>query len=43
MPDGKRWAPHDLYGNRIYLTHEHWKHITESFNHPEMSAYEEHL
>ncbi len=43
MPDGKRWTTHDTYGNRIYLTHERWKHITEPFNHPEMSAYEEHL
>lgn len=43
MSDGKRWTTHDAYGNRIYLTHERWKHITETFNHPEMSAYEEHL
>ncbi len=43
MPDGKRWTTHDAYGNRIYLTHERWEHITEPFNHPEMSAYEEHL
>lgn len=43
MPDGRRWTTHDAYGNRIYLTHERWKHITEPFNHPEMSAYEEHL
>jgi len=43
MPDGKRWTTHDAYGNRIYLTYERWKHITEPFNHPEMSAYEEHL
>ncbi len=43
MPGGKRWTTHDAYGNSIYLTHERWKHITESFNHPEMLAYEEHL
>ena len=43
MPDGRRWTIHDAYGNQIYLTHEHWEHITEPFNHPEMSAYEEHL
>jgi len=33
----------DHYGNDIYLTHERWEHITEPMNHPEMSAYEEHL
>ena len=43
MPDGKRWTTNDAYGNSIYLTHERWKHIIEPFNHPEMSAYEEHL
>ena len=43
MSDGKRWTTYDAYGNRVYLTHERWKHITEPFNHPEMSAYEEHL
>lgn len=43
MPDGKRWTIRDTYGNRIYLTHERWEHITESVNHPEMSIYEEHL
>ncbi len=43
MPDGKRWTTRDAYGNRIYLTHERWQHITETFNHPEMSAYEGHL
>jgi hypothetical protein len=43
MPDGRRWTVHDSYGNEIYLTHERWEHITESFNHPEMGNYEEHL
>ena len=43
MFDGKRWTTHDAYGNRIYLTHERWKHITDILNHPEMSDYEEHL
>ena len=38
MSDGKRWTILDTYGNHIYLTHERWKHITEPFNHPEMSA-----
>ena len=43
MSVGKRWTVHDAYGNTIYLTHERWEHITEPFNHPEMSDYEEHL
>ena len=43
MTAGRRWVARDRYGNDIYLTHERWKHITESTNHPEMSAYEEHL
>jgi hypothetical protein len=33
----------DRYGSNIYLTDERWEHITEPRNHPEMSAYEEHL
>ena len=43
MPEGERWTTRDAYNNHIYLTHERWKHIIEPFNHPEMSAYEEHL
>jgi hypothetical protein len=43
MTAGRRWVTRDRYGNDIYLTHERWKHITEPANHPEMSAYEEHL
>ncbi len=43
MVAGRRWEVRDRYGNDIYLTHERWKHITEPMNHPEMSAYEEHL
>ncbi len=33
----------DRYGNDIDLTQERWGHITREINHPEMSAYEEHL
>jgi len=40
---GRRWAVQDRYGNSIYLTDERWQHITASTNHPEMSAYEDHL
>jgi len=43
MTTGKRWVVRDRYGNGIYLTDERWKHIVEPMNHPEMSAYEEHL
>jgi len=43
MTAGKRWSVCDRYGNDIYLTHERWRHIVEATNHPEMSAYEEHL
>lgn len=43
MVGGKRWTVHNHYGNDIYLTNERWKHIVEPINHPEMSAYEEHL
>ncbi len=43
MTAGRRWAVCDRYGNDIYLTHERWERITEPINHPEMSAYEEHL
>jgi len=43
MPAGRRWVVRDRYGNDIYLTHERWKHVVEAMNHPEMSAYEEHL
>ncbi len=39
----KRWTVKDRYGNDIYLTQERWKHIVEPINHPEMSAYEDHL
>ena len=43
MIAGRRWTVRDRYGNDIYLTHERWEHIIEPINHPEMSAYEEHL
>ena len=43
MTAGRRWVVCDRYGNDIYLTDEPWEHITEPTNHPEMSAYEEHL
>lgn len=43
MAAGRRWVVRDRYGNDIYLTHERWEHIIEPINHPEMSAYEEHL
>jgi len=33
----------DRGGREIYLTQERWEHIIESYNHPEMSAYEEQL
>ena len=41
--EGRRWAVRDRYGNEINLTEERWRHIGEPTNHPEMSAYEEHL
>ena len=43
MATGRRWVVCDRYDNEIYLTDERWKHIIEPTNHPEMSAYEEHL
>ena len=43
MKAGRRWVVRDRYGNDIYLTDERWEHITAPTNHPEMSAYEEHL
>lgn len=43
MKAGRRWVVRDRYGNDIYLTDERWDHITAPTNHPEMSAYEEHL
>ena len=43
MITGRRWTVRDRLGNEIYLTHERWEHIIESFNHPEMIFYEEHL
>ncbi len=43
MNAGRRWIVRDRYGNDIYLTHERWEHIVEPINHPEISAYEEHL
>lgn len=43
MAAGRRWAVCDRYDNDIYLTHERWEHIIEPINHPEMSAYEEHM
>lgn len=43
MTAGRRWRVHDSHGNDISLTQERWEHIFEPTNHPEMSAYEEHL
>ena len=43
MVAGRRWTVRDRYDNDIYLSHERWEHIIEPTNHPEMSAYEEHL
>ena len=43
MTAGRRWVVRDRYGHDIYLTDERWEHIIEPINHPEMSAYEEHL
>ncbi len=43
MTAARRWVTHDRYDNAIYLTDERWEHITDPGNHPEMSAYEEHL
>jgi hypothetical protein len=43
MASGKRWTVRDRYNNDVYLTHERREHITDSINHPEMAAYEEHL
>ena len=43
MSAGRRWVVHDRHGDEIYLTQERWEHIIEPMNHPEMSAYEEHL
>ena len=40
---GRRWTVRDRYNNEVYLTHERWEHITDSINHPEMAAYEEHV
>ena len=40
---GIRWTTYDRYRNEIYLTHERWKHIIASMNHPDMENYEEHL
>ncbi len=40
---GKLWTLRDRYGNNIYLTDERWRHITDSFNHPEMLDCEEEL
>lgn len=41
--EGRRWTVRDHHGNEIYLTEERWQHIIEPINHPEMSAYEDHL
>ncbi|MBS1786745.1 MAG: hypothetical protein JST85_03435 [Acidobacteria bacterium] len=43
MVQGRRWIEQDRYGNHIYLTEEHWHHISEPMNHPEMSGCEEQL
>ena len=43
MVSGRRWTVRDRDNNEVCLTHERWKHITDSINHPEMAAYEEHL
>ena len=41
--EGKRWTEKDRFGNEIYLTQERWQHITDWFNHPEMSDNEDEL
>ena len=43
MASGRRWTVRDHYNNEVYLTYERWEHITDSINHPEMAAYEEHV
>jgi len=43
MTAGRRWTVRDRFANDIYLTDERWEHIIHPMNHPEMSAYEEHL
>ena len=43
MNAGKRWTIRDRAGHELYLTQERWEHIIAPYNHPEMSAYEEHL
>lgn len=40
---GIRWKTHDRHGNEIYLTHERWRHIIASINHPDMVNHEEYL
>ncbi len=43
MSAHRRWVVRDHYGNDIYMTDERWEHIIQPMNHPEMSAFEEHL
>jgi len=43
MSARRRWVVRNRYGNDIYLTDERWGHIIAPMNHPEMSAFEEHL
>ncbi|HXV63627.1 MAG TPA: hypothetical protein VEK15_23200 [Vicinamibacteria bacterium] len=40
---GIRWTARDRYGNDVYLTDERWRHITESWGHPEMAQFEDEL
>ena len=43
MSARRRWVVRDRYGYDIYLTDERWEHIVKPMNHPEVSAFEEHL
>ena len=43
MFEGRRWVERDRLGNEIYLTEEHWEHIADPANHPEMFGYEDDL
>lgn len=41
MFGGRPWVERDRLGNEIYLTGEHWEHIVDPANHPEMFGYED--
>ena len=42
MTTGRRRTVRDRDGNQMYSTEEHWAHIIDPINHPEMVDYEEH-